>query len=272
MNEATLTQLKIIVERAVRPVLASTYHKRKMREELLSHVSEVFEEESVKLNDVRAALEQTALRFGNPADVTGQLQESVPASDGIRRYCEARPGESMLRGALRFALIEGAICLGVLAIALLAAEWFKAWSREELIAVFSSTAFLPMWLGFPVVLFAIVLLAHGMEKLLLGPEPLTGWPRIGLRKLTKSAWAVPVVRFGMIGGGLCLFVLVCVRGSSWPSEPLDWGNRSHATILVPLAGCTAAFCILCAWILVQTAAERRRYHEEWARLPIEPCS
>jgi hypothetical protein len=31
MNESSLTQLKVIVERAVRPVLASTSRKRKMR-------------------------------------------------------------------------------------------------------------------------------------------------------------------------------------------------------------------------------------------------
>jgi hypothetical protein len=67
INESTLTQLKIIVERAVRPVRASTSRKRKMREELLAHVVGVFEEESANLGDERTALEQTALRFGNPA-------------------------------------------------------------------------------------------------------------------------------------------------------------------------------------------------------------
>jgi hypothetical protein len=174
----------------------------------------------------------------------------------------------MLRGALRFALIEGAICLGVLVIALFAAEWHQAWSREELLVVASSLAFLPMWLCFPVVLGAIVVAAHGMEKSLQGPEPLTGWPRIGLRKFVTSAWAVPVVRVAMIGGGFCLFLLVCIGGSNWPKEPLDWGKRSHATIVIPLAGGMAAFCVFFAWILVQTAAERRRYHEEWAGLDI----
>ena len=97
MNESTLTQLKIIVERAVRPVRASTSRKRKMREELLAHVSTVFEEEAEKLGEERAALERTALRFGNPAEVTAQLQESVPASDGISRFWEGQPDESMLR-------------------------------------------------------------------------------------------------------------------------------------------------------------------------------
>ena len=100
MNESTLTQLKVIVERAVRPVRASTSRKRKMREELLAHVVGVFEEECARLGDDRAALERTALRFGNPAEVTAQLQESVPASDGLSRFWEGRLDESMLPCAL----------------------------------------------------------------------------------------------------------------------------------------------------------------------------
>jgi ATP-dependent Clp protease ATP-binding subunit ClpC len=66
MIESTLTGLKIIVERAVRPVRAGIARKRKMREELLAHVVGVFEEEVARLGDERAALQQTALRFGNP--------------------------------------------------------------------------------------------------------------------------------------------------------------------------------------------------------------
>ena len=96
MNESTLTQLKIIVERAVRPVRASTPRKRRMREELLAHVSGVFAEESAKLGNDRAALERTALRFGSPAEVTSQLQESVPARDAIGDTGKACP--ESLRG------------------------------------------------------------------------------------------------------------------------------------------------------------------------------
>ena len=48
MNESTLTRLKILVERAVRPVRASMCHKLKMREELLAHVRAVFEEEEAR--------------------------------------------------------------------------------------------------------------------------------------------------------------------------------------------------------------------------------
>ncbi len=106
MNESNLTQLKIIVERAVRPVRASAGRKFKMREEILGHLSGVFEEESAKNVEDRIGLERTSLRFGNAAEITSQLQESVTAIDGILRRLEASPGESMLRGALRFAWID----------------------------------------------------------------------------------------------------------------------------------------------------------------------
>ena len=44
MNESTMTGLKIIVERAVRPVQVSNTRRQKIREELLAHVGGVFEE------------------------------------------------------------------------------------------------------------------------------------------------------------------------------------------------------------------------------------
>ena len=60
MNESTLTQLKILVERAVRPVRASMSCKLKMREELLAHINAVFDEEAARLHDEQAVLERTA--------------------------------------------------------------------------------------------------------------------------------------------------------------------------------------------------------------------
>jgi hypothetical protein len=108
MNESTLTQLKILVERAVRPVRASTSYKCKVREELLAHVSAVFEQEASSLGDEQAALERAEQRFGNPAELTGQLQESVPASYRLAWFLEhffVGTGVSTLRLALRYALL-----------------------------------------------------------------------------------------------------------------------------------------------------------------------
>jgi len=113
MNDSTRTQLKIIVERAVRPVRASMCHKLKMREELLAHVSAVFEEEAARLDNEQAAFERTAQRFGNPAELTGQLQVSVPTSDFLQRFLEGmalRTDESMLRRAVRFAVVTFFVC------------------------------------------------------------------------------------------------------------------------------------------------------------------
>lgn len=108
MSESTLSQLKILVERAVRPVRASSSRKRKMREELLAHVTSVFEEEVARLANEQAALEGTAQRFGNPAELTGQLQESVPMLDSIQRFADwvaYRPRESTLRRAARYTIL-----------------------------------------------------------------------------------------------------------------------------------------------------------------------
>jgi hypothetical protein len=271
MNESTLTQLKIIVERAVRPVRASRGRKRKMREELLAHVSGVFEEESAKLGDDSAALERTALRFGSPAEVTSQLQESVPTSDRILRLLEGRPEESMLRGALCFAWIEGALLWVALGVALLAAGWQSAWSLKELVAIVSSFGFLPCWLLGPLWFLGIAVAAHWMEKSLHGPEPLKGWPRIGPIKLVTSAWAVPAVRIALIVCGLCLFAGVATGGAKWPVQAADV-NHLPGLAACLFACALAASTVVVAWILVHTVDEGRRRQQEWSRLPIEPSS
>ena len=80
MNDVSLKELKIVVERAVRPVRATMARKRRMREELLAHLTAIFEEESAKLADERAALDQAKQRFGDPRELTGQLQETVSRS------------------------------------------------------------------------------------------------------------------------------------------------------------------------------------------------
>ena len=77
MNDVTLKDLKIVVERAVRPVRATLARKRRMREELLAHLVSIFEEEAENLGDDRAALLAAKKRFGDPKELTGQLQETV---------------------------------------------------------------------------------------------------------------------------------------------------------------------------------------------------
>ena len=271
MHESSVTQLKIIVERAVRTVRASTSRKWKMREELLAHVVGVFEEEAAKPGDHQTALERTARRFGNPAEVTGQLQGSIPASDRIVRFCEGRPGEPVLRGALRLAWFTGAAGLVILATVLVVAGWDRPWSWEELMPICCNLPFVPL------VLFGVALMMWWMEKSLRGDRrlaasPRTGW--IGLVKSITSAWAVPAMRLSMIVGGLCQFVLlmsIYIAGN-WPARPWVKDHVISIVDTVPAMAFKASLCVFAGLVFVLSADERRRHHEEWARLPIEASS
>jgi hypothetical protein len=245
MNEPTLTGLKILVERAVRTVRASTSLKGKMREELLAHVVGVFEEEAARLGDERAALEQTALRFGNPAEVTGQLQESVPARDAVRRYWEGRPGEPAWRTAIRFAWVSGTFALVVAALILAAALFtvgsVGAWPREALILSLCAVLTIPAWLS------GLVILTSFMEKALYGPA--------------GRSWLQVV----LVVAASCLFVPLWFAAWSWPDWSSEW-VVSHPNAIV-LAGYLIVPMHVCA--LAQSSRLRGQNQKEWESLPID---
>src|SRR5688500_3028373 len=95
-----LEQMRI-VERVVRPVRAGIAHKRKMREELLAHVAEIYTEEQARLDDPAAALKAAAQRLGDPEALARELQDAVPASERLTYHVERRlgwrPPESVAR-------------------------------------------------------------------------------------------------------------------------------------------------------------------------------
>ena len=65
MNDSVMTELKVVVERAVRPVRASNFRKRRMREELLGHLLEIYEEEAARLENEQASLEHARPLLGD---------------------------------------------------------------------------------------------------------------------------------------------------------------------------------------------------------------
>ena len=243
MNESTLTRLKIIVERAVRPVRASRRPKRKMREELLAHVVGVFEEEVARLGDERSALEQTALRFGNPAEVTSQLQESVPAGDRIARFFEGRPGEAALWVPMRLACWASAWGLAGACAALFLANWVTVLPREAMI-IFGYVFLAP-----PVYFFGVAFLMDWIEKGVYDPA--------GVSRL----------RVALSAAGSLLFMLLFVAGVVWSAWPA--GSDHLGLGAVSFVGWMVAYSVVLAWSLAHSNAQRRRYHEEWGCLPIE---
>jgi hypothetical protein len=196
MNDPSLTQLKIIVERAVRSVPASTFCKRKMREELLAHVNGVFEEEFARLGDESSALARTNERFGQPAELAAQLQASVPRRvDSIHRIGEAVVGypstESTLRLAGRAATLVGAFCTFFLAMAIPiyvlrgeGSEWLTIARIPSLLAP----------LEMALLAFCGTLLVRGMQQALFGPAG-RSWRRGCL--IAVAAWIlIPALTFG----------------------------------------------------------------------------
>ncbi|HEY7311356.1 MAG TPA: hypothetical protein VH643_18490 [Gemmataceae bacterium] len=247
MNESTLTQLKILVERAVRPVQASAARKRKMREELLAHVVGVFEEESAKLGDEPAALSRTQERFGQAAELTGQLQASVAPSDRAERLVEnfvGGSGESVLRLAARFAAAFGVLTSVMLGIMVLiqalrgqGGEWLTVARVPSLLA--------PLWTVF--ITFCGTLLTYGMGRALFGPAG-RSWLRAGL--VAVAAWLlVPVSTFP-----LYLAVMADIQKSLLEVVPL-----------LPY-GVVAPVALVAVTYLVNSEF---RHDREWARLQIE---
>ncbi len=70
-------QMKI-VERVVRPLRANIARKRKMRDELLTHLSASYDEEFARSQDPMKAVNAAGKRFGDPNELTAELQQTVP--------------------------------------------------------------------------------------------------------------------------------------------------------------------------------------------------
>jgi len=77
MSDSTYIELEKLVERIVQPVRASVSRKRNMQEELLAHVIAVFEAEWGRFGDEQSALQRTLLRFGNPEEISDELQGAM---------------------------------------------------------------------------------------------------------------------------------------------------------------------------------------------------
>jgi hypothetical protein len=112
------------------------------------------------------------------------------------------------------------------------------WSREALILSLCAVLTIPAWLS------GVVFLTSFMEKALYGPAG---------RSWLKVALAV---------AGSWLFMLLWFAAWSWPIWSGAWSWRA-----IVLAGFVMAGLHACA--LAQSSHLRRRYQEEWGRLPID---
>ncbi|QEL15971.1 hypothetical protein [Limnoglobus roseus] len=120
-----MNEFMVLVERAVRPVQAGPKRKLRMREELLAHLTGIHEEELARLGDDSAARAAAVQRFGDPAALTVELQQSVSFSDRMDARMDRafgwRPGESATRHSARQAGLIALVILPWLPFVLLVA-------------------------------------------------------------------------------------------------------------------------------------------------------
>jgi hypothetical protein len=104
-----MNEFMVLVERAVRPVCAGPRTKLRMREELLAHLTGIYEAELARLGDEAAARAEAVRRFGDPAALTTELKESVSVGDRIDGWLNMSLGwrapESSARHTLRLAAL-----------------------------------------------------------------------------------------------------------------------------------------------------------------------
>ncbi len=101
-----MNALRIQVERVVRPIRASNLRKDRMREELLAHLTRLFEDERSRSGDVESAVAEATRRFGDAPALTRELQQGVPwlerfAFVNLGGPIRRRAGESPVRYLLR---------------------------------------------------------------------------------------------------------------------------------------------------------------------------
>jgi ATP-dependent Clp protease ATP-binding subunit ClpC len=109
-------QMKL-VERVVRPVRAGTVWKRKSREELLSHLTAIYEEERSKSCDPEAAMQAAAKRFGDPTELSREFQADLTVSEKRAFFVERIFGWRASESAARYMRRQALLSLAMLAIA-----------------------------------------------------------------------------------------------------------------------------------------------------------
>lgn len=218
-----LLQMKM-VERAVRPVRAATARKRKMREELLAHLTAIYEEELTRGHDAPSAMNEAAARFGNPDELARDLQDALPYSERIgyrmERWFGWRAPESAARYSLRvavqlFFLLLLGLCPIVASIVLVAGADASIWKALR--------PFAALLIFIPVDEFLIGVLYFKMRDAL--------WGAFGASRSGRNAFSF-LVGIGLVvfGTGIGFFAL----GSSQRIGEAQLLQAVAAAVVLPL--------------------------------------
>lgn len=217
-------QMKI-VERVIRPVRASTPRKRKMREELLAHLSAIYDQELAKLGNRAAALEAASRRLGDPAELARELEDALPYHERLSNFIEQlfawRAPESLARYAVRQGLLTFYI-LAIVFVPLAAAIILRyGWIPNSKAVVRVLTSILVLS---PPAQFALCWSSLKMRNTL--------WGAFGSRRSSVSVC--------LYGALIAVIVMVSFFGFAWAIE-WNFANVLESPTFCILAGIAAAF-------------------------------
>jgi ATP-dependent Clp protease ATP-binding subunit ClpC len=249
MNDISLKQLKIVVERAIRPVRASIFRKRKMREELLAHLVSIFEDERSRSGDDATALDYAKARFGDPSALSAELQAAVPRRECLARFSEGimlfRRNESPLAHAARISASMFASCsigVGLLLVLILSLRGrLHELARMEFATLGAGTCFAAIF-------FATTLLGHGIRQSLFSRTAPRSFVRASVY-IVLSALVVPV------SGFLLVWTMTGDPALGWTHFRFLWWSVFVAPVVMV--------------VVVWKCAEDYRDDNEWASLQIE---
>lgn len=246
MNDSALTELKIHVERSVRPIRAGLSRKRRMREELLSHIVSVYQEEFTKIGDEQRAVEQARIRFGEPQELNAELQRSIFWSDWLSYWIDRlrlEPGESLFHLVGKHFLFA---CLVFGAESLLVFLLLVSRGRMEELGL-ALHVFAVMWAVISLAGSLFVWMSQRISRALHGSDAERSWST-AIRYCLAALLMFPLVMVAMYWG----------LGYLSPPPMALWTSG----VVSPLAP-------LAMILMSRQAADEIRHDEEWACLAIE---
>ncbi len=267
-----MKELRIHVERAVRPIRASNLRKDRMREELLAHLRALYEEELARTHDEVAAQHAAIGRFGDADKLSAEMQDSVPRIERWAFYripfsgpIRRRAGETLVHYVLRAAYWGWAIGLtlySLLAVGVTLASRYRPHRPDQP----TTTQLILFFIGCATLQFAAMaasgLICEAIRREMnrrssadtTSVRRRSTWNILGLT-LTGSA------TFGAAFAGLMLLVEICV--------PIPIITRARFWWVIAAA---ATFGLPATWLQAWGWRATARRIEDWESLELDEPS
>jgi hypothetical protein len=244
-----LAQSKI-VERIVRPLRAGTTYKRTLREELLSHLMAIYDQEYASRHDPAIAMEAAAIRFGKPAEITVELESALPRRERINhfveRYFAYRAPESAAHFSLRMAWHTFVALAAILGLVMLGVFLGYGWIEDvrTLARVFAAIVLLT-----PPAQFVAWLSYIKMRDAM--------WGAFGSRRSVARVILYDVY----IGFVFALYIMAVAAVSRW--------DLTEALNAISLCGLVHLLCALACIIIAYVSGPTEIRDAHWALLDLE---